>query len=252
MKPFNPFSLEGKRVLVTGASSGLGYAIALGCAHMGAEVIVTGRNAERLSNTLAQLTAISSIDHRAVIGDITDPSDRAVLVESLGGEIHGLVHNAGTSRICSTRQMSEHHLGSLYKLNVEAPMLLTQAILWKKLMAAGGSILFISSIAAFIGVAGVGGYSGTKAALIAMARCLAVEVSKRRIRVNCMAPALVNTPLLELTRKATTSIDEQISSYPLGLGEPEDIANAAVFMLSGASRWITGTTLVLDGGVSIG
>ena len=131
-------------------------------------------------------------------------------------------------------------------------MLLTQKILRNNLMANGGSILFVASIAAHVGVAGVGAYSGTKAALIAMARCLAMEVCKRGIRVNCLAPGLANTPLLEQARKCTAAFDEQLKRYPLGIGEPEDIANATVFMLSPASRWVTGSTLVMDGGVTIG
>ena len=250
MSAFNPFSLQGKRVLVTGASSGFGRAIALGCANMGAEVIATGRNVERLNETLEHLNGISSLGHRAVIGDLTEPHDRAMLVEALG-EIHGVVHNAGTSVICPTRQMSEQHLRDLQRLNVESPMLLTQALLRKNLIANDGAIVFIASVAAFQGVPGVGAYSGTKAAVIAMARCLALEVSKRRIRVNCLAPGLANTPLLDSLRKSPASVSEQLASYPLGFGEPEDIAHAAIFMLSGASRWITGATLVMDGGMSV-
>ncbi|MNN46759.1 2-(S)-hydroxypropyl-CoM dehydrogenase [compost metagenome] len=130
-------------------------------------------------------------------------------------------------------------------------MLLSQGILKRNLMAADGSILFIASIAAHIGVPGVGAYSGTKAALIAMSRCLAMEVIKRRIRVNCLSPALVETPLFDATVKMVGSMTQQLERYPLGFGKPEDIANAAIFMLSGASRWVTGTTLVMDGGLTI-
>ena len=109
----------------------------------------------------------------------------------------------------------------------------------------------MSSIAAYIGVAGVGVYSGTKAALIATMRCLAMEVVKRGIRVNCLAPALVETPLLAATETVVASMDDQRAAYPLGFGKPDDVANAAVFFLSAASRWITGTTLVMDGGLTI-
>ena len=248
---FNPFDLTGKRILVTGASSGFGQAIALGCAKMGALVIATGRDGERLARTLEHLQAISPLEHLAVIADLTEDSDRAALVDSLGGQIHGLVHSAGTSISCPTRQFTEQVLRTLHRINVEAPMLLTQRVLRNNLMAEQGSILFISSIAAHIGVAGVGAYSGTKAALIAMARCLAMEVCKRGIRVNCLAPGLANTPLLELARQSTATLDAQLARYPLGIGEPEDIAHATIFMLSGASRWITGTTLVMDGGITI-
>ena len=130
-------------------------------------------------------------------------------------------------------------------------MLLTQALLKRNLVAADGSILFIASIAAHIGVAGVGAYSGSKAALLAMSRCLAMEVVKRGIRVNCLSPALVETPLLDATAQVVGSLEAERGNYPLGFGKPDDVANAAIFMLSGASRWITGTTLVMDGGLTI-
>jgi NAD(P)-dependent dehydrogenase (short-subunit alcohol dehydrogenase family) len=114
-------------------------------------------------------------------------------------------------------------------------------------------MVFISSIAAHIGVPGVGAYSGTKAALLAIVRCLAMEVAKRGIRANCLSPALVRTPLLDATATmvGATAMQQEQNNYPLGFGEPEDIANAAVFLLSGASRWITGTTIVMDGGLTI-
>ena len=115
-EPFNPFTLAGKRVLVTGASSGFGLAIALACARMGAVVIATGRDAGRLGRTLEQLHGISALPHTGVLADLTEDSGRAALVEALGGEIHGLVHNAGTSLICPTRLFSEEHLRTLHHI----------------------------------------------------------------------------------------------------------------------------------------
>jgi NAD(P)-dependent dehydrogenase (short-subunit alcohol dehydrogenase family) len=114
-----------------------------------------------------------------------------------------------------------------------------------------GYILFMASIAAHIRVRGLGGYSGSKAAVIGMMRCLALEVVKRKIRVNCLVPALVETPMLEAPSLMPGYLDEERKAYPLGFGRPEDVANAAVFLLSDASRWITGTSLVLDGGLTI-
>jgi NAD(P)-dependent dehydrogenase (short-subunit alcohol dehydrogenase family) len=132
-------------------------------------------------------------------------------------------------------------------------MLLTQVLLKRNLLQDGSSMVFISSIAAHIGVPGVGAYSGTKAALLAMVRCLAMEVAKRSIRANCLSPALVRTPLLEATATmvGAGAMEQEQNNYPLGFGEADDIANAAVFLLSGASRWITGTTIVMDGGLTI-
>jgi NAD(P)-dependent dehydrogenase (short-subunit alcohol dehydrogenase family) len=250
---FNPFTLTGKRVLVTGASSGLGQAIALACAKMGAELLVTGRDQARLAQTLEQLQVISALPHQAVVADLTQASEREALVNAVGAEIHGLVHSAGISRLCPVRMMSEAHLREVQSINVDAPLLLTQALLKRNLVGVQGSILFIASIAAHIGVAGVGAYSGTKAALIAISRCLAMEVVKRRIRVNCLCPALVETPLLDATMQAigADSTEKQRSYYPLGFGKPEDVANAALFMLSDGSRWITGVDLVMDGGLTI-
>ena len=251
MQFINPFVLSGRRILVTGATSGLGKAIALCCANMGAVVIGIGRDEERLQNTQLDLNAISSKSHRTLRADLTQAVDRESLVAELGGPIDGLVHSAGISRLSPVRMMTEHHLREVQAINVEAPMLLTQALLKRNLVAADGSIVFIASIAAHIGVPGVAAYSGTKAALIAMMRCLAMEIVKRRIRANCLSPALVETPLLDATAALLGSMDEERKNYPLGFGKPDDVANAAVFLLSNASRWITGTTIVMDGGLTI-
>jgi NAD(P)-dependent dehydrogenase (short-subunit alcohol dehydrogenase family) len=245
--PTHPFSLAGRRVLVTGASSGIGKQIALSCAAMGAELVITGRDEARLA---ASLQSLPGSGHRSVIADLTVAAQREQLVDGLDA-VDGVVHSAGISRLAPLRQVSSAHLNEVWQVNYEAPILLTQRMLAKSLVKPDGSIVFISSIAAFIGVAGVGAYSGTKAALIATMRCLSMEVVKRRIRVNCLAPALVESPLLEATAGIVGSLDEERKAYPLGFGKPEDVANAAVFYLAPASRWITGTTLVMDGGLTV-
>lgn len=249
---FNPFSLENHRILVTGSTSGLGKTIALTCARMGAEIICTGRDAERLAKTLTELQAISHRPHQAIQADLTQSSGRDILVTAVGKtSLNGVVHSAGISRLSPVRMMTEQHLREVQSINVDAPMLLTQALIKRNLVAPDGSMVFIASIAAHIGVPGVAAYSGTKAALLAMVRCLAMEIVKRGIRANCLSPALVETPLLEATATMIGSLEQERSNYPLGFGKPEDVANAAVFLLSGASRWITGTTLVMDGGLTI-
>jgi len=247
----NPFSLTGRRILVTGATSGLGHAIALTCARMGAEVIGVGRDEARLAGAEGALNALSAKPHRMIRADLTQATDRDFVIAGLGGPIDGVVHSAGISRLSPVRMMTEQHLREVQAINVDAPMLLTQGLLKRNLLAAEGSIVFIASIAAHIGVPGVAAYSGTKAALIAMTRCLAIEVVKRRIRANCLSPALVETPLLDATATMVGSMDEERKAYPLGFGKPEDVANATVFLLSNASRWITGTTIVMDGGLTI-
>lgn len=240
--------LDGKRILVTGASSGLGRAIAVACADRGATVVLGGRDEARLRETLGMLGAGK---HAAIAADLVDSAARERVVAECG-VLDGVVHSAGISRLSPIRLATPQHVSDVWKINYEAPTLLTQRLLAKNQVAPQGSILFLSSIAAFIGVAGVGVYSGTKAALIATMRCLAMEVVKRGIRVNCLAPALVETPLLAATESVVADMESQKAAYPLGFGKPDDVANAAIFFLSGASRWITGTTLVMDGGLTIG
>jgi len=243
----DPFSLDGRRILVTGASSGLGRAIARACASRGAKLVLNGRDEPRLNETLSSLAGDA---HSAIVAELTTPDGRERLAQACG-TLDGVVHSAGISRLSPIRLATAQHLTDVWKINYEAPTMLTQRLLAKSQVAANGSILFMSSIAAFIGVAGVGAYSGSKAALIATMRCLAMEVVKKGIRVNCLAPALVETPLLAATETVVSSLDHQRAAYPLGFGKPDDVANAAIFFLSSASRWITGTTLVMDGGLTI-
>jgi NAD(P)-dependent dehydrogenase (short-subunit alcohol dehydrogenase family) len=253
MEGQNPFSLAGKRILVTGATSGLGRATSLACARMGATVVGAGRDEVRLRETQQMLDETSS-GHCMVRAELTEAVDRDLLVASLEAiPLHGVVHAAGISRLSPVRMFTEKHLREVQAINVEAPMLLTQILIKRNLMQDGGSMVFISSIAAHFGVPGVGAYSGTKAALQAMVRCLAMEVAKRGIRANCLSPALVKTPLLEATASiiGAGAMEQEQNNYPLGFGEPDDVANAAVFLLSGASRWITGTTIVMDGGLTL-
>lgn len=243
---FNPFSLKGKRVLVTGASSGIGRQIAISFSNMGANVVASGRNVERLNETVA---ALAPGEHLAIPADIVDDSQRVALADQ-AGPLNGLVHCAGTSVLAPIRLASQKHLRDLYVLNYESPMLLTQRLLYRKAIQNSGSILFIASIAAHIGVPGVGAYSGTKAAILATVRCMAMELTKQKIRVNCLSPSLVESPLLELMSK-NVSLEEKSRDHPLGLGTPEDVANAAIYFVSDASRWVTGTTLIMDGGLTI-
>ena len=221
--------------------------MAVSFAARGATIVINGRDKRRLHETLEMLGAGQ---HQSILGDLTDPESCERIAEGCGA-LDGLVHSAGISRLAPVRLVTAAHMDEVWRSNYSAPLMLTQRLLAKSVVRPEGSILFISSIAAFIGVAGVGVYSGTKAALIATMRCLAMEVVKRKVRVNCLAPALVETPLLEATGRVIGSLEKQEASYPLGFGKADDVANAAIFFLSPASRWITGTTLVMDGGLTI-
>ena len=244
----NPFGLAGKTILITGASSGIGRQIAISCALAGANLVVSGRNTDRLAALLAELRDPA---HRMVAGDLLDDSIIKDMVVRIG-KIDGVVHSAGIAALAPLRLASRSHVEGQMATNFVAPMLLTQQLLLRNAVTDGGSIVFVSSISAHIGVQGVSAYSASKAALEAMARSLAMEVAKKRIRVNCLAPGLVETPMLAAARATTGGLEAILAQYPLGIGQPDDVANAAVFFLSGASRWITGTTLILDGGHTVG
>jgi len=243
-----PFHLTGRRILVTGASSGIGRAICVCIASMGGIVIATGRDEKRLDETLA---ALAGDGHRAVPADLTIEEQRASLARSLG-PVHGIVHSAGFMKQVPFRFLSEKHLHETSLANYEAPMLLTQAILQAKAISDGGSIVFISSTAASLGSKALAAYSASKAAVTAAMRVLALELAPRRIRANCIAPAMVETPMAVRTEDAVSAetMNEHRKLYPLGFGLPDDVANAAVFLLSDASRHVTGTTLTVDGGYS--
>lgn len=243
------FSLAAKRILITGASSGIGRSIASVVAATGATVVASGRNSDRLAQTLA---ALPRGDHRSIAMDLTE-GDAPARIAAEVGALHGVVHSAGISALAPLRLARPDAFERLWRTNYLAPMLVTQALLKAGRIADGGSIVFIGSISANIGVAGVGGYSGTKAALAASARCLAIEVSKRRIRVNTVAPGIVETEMAAAgSEMLGETMDRQRADYPLGFGRPEDVAHLAAFLLSDASRWITGTSIVIDGGHTIG
>ena len=242
MNSLAQFRLDGKRILVTGASSGIGRAIARAVTVAGGSVIASGRNADRLAETVAQCARPA--EHVAVVADLTDDSDASRLAESTG-TIDGVVHAAGVKAPVPIRVVTRKFIEERFNTNYVSTALLTQRLLAKNRIANGGSILFMSSISAHTGTHGMAIYSATKASLIATAKCLALEVAKRRIRVNCLSPGVVRSPLWD--DADPNWLEEMEKRYPLGLGQPEDVANASVFFLADASRWITGQTLIMDG-----
>lgn len=244
----SPFSVAGKRVLVTGASSGLGRATAIALATCGAAVVACGRDAGRLDATRAELPGDG---HAIALGDLTQDDVMDATVE-VAGKVDGVVHCAGISVPTPLRLAKREFVEAVMRTNYVAPMMLTQRLLAKSRVAKGGSILFLASSAAYRGVAGTAIYGASKGALVAAVRSIALETAKHGIRVNCLAPDLVETPLIETsgTLQGTGEwLDMQRRLHPLGLGKPEDVANAAIFFLSDASRWITGTSLLMDGGI---
>lgn len=243
------FSLAGKRILVTGASSGIGRAVCRTVAELGGLVVATGRDESRLEEVRRELTGDG---HVSVQADLTEADDRDRLVRE-AGTIQGFVHAAGALKILPFSFSTERVLREAQAVNFEAPLLLTQRLLKKKAIADHASLVFVTSIAASHGAKGHTLYGASKAALTAAARALALEVSGRGVRVNCLAPGMVRTPMAGAAEDALSSeaMRAHEKEYPLGFGEPSDVAGAAAFLLADASRWVTGTTLVCDGGYCV-
>lgn len=241
----NPFSLHGKTVLVTGASSGIGRAVAVECARAGACVVITGRDQQRLDETMGMLAAPAEGEHKAVVADLTDAGQLAQLAAA-AGQLDGVVFAAGTHGTSPVRMFRQAHLESVMAANYIAPAMLTQKLLYQKQLRNGASLVYVSSISVHTGTVGVGPYCASKAALEGFMRALALEIAPRGMRANALAPGLVDTPLVSW---AEEWFAEQAKKYPLGLGKPEDVAYGAVYLLADASRKVTGIHLHLDGGI---
>lgn len=237
------FRLDGMTVLVTGASSGIGKACAIEFARLGARVILNGRDVARLE---AVRTLLPGEDHASIAADHLLDDQLDVLADQCP-PLDGIVHCAGIHGVAPMHLVQRGMIERVFDTNYFAPVLLTQRLLRKKKVRTGGSILFMSSIAAKTGKVGVGPYSGSKAALIGSMRPLALEVAKHGIRVNALCPGIVVTPLF--TDQEDWLRDEVAASYPLGLGQPEDIAQTSAFFMSRASAKITGIAFSIDGGV---
>lgn len=243
----DPFTLAGKTILITGASSGIGRATAIACSKRGATLIVSGRDQARLDETLGSLEGTG---HRAIGADLTDTDQRLRLADGAGA-IDGLFFSAGIASSAPFRLVSEKHIRALMAIDFEAPVLLTQRLLLKKQIRSGGSIVYNTAGSARNSPMGASMYSAAKAGLYAAARSLALEVARDRIRVTCLQLGYVKTALLDQVGGAGVDLDARDELTPLGLGEPGDAANAAIFLLSDASRWISRTAITVDGGVGI-
>lgn len=247
----NPMDLTGRRYLVTGASSGIGQATAVLLSRLGAKVACADINAEGLAVTR---TLLHGEGHRMEVRDLKDlngiPGWLGELVGGFG-TLHGLVHAAGVPAPWPLKALSVEAWRGVFLINTEAGLSLTKAFQGRKAYAGeNGSVVFISSVMAQVGTSLGAVYSMTKGALEGMARSLAIELAAKKIRVNCVAPAFVRTPMFEcLERQWDSSQYARVEAlHPLGYGQPDDVANAVAFLLADTARWITGTVLVVDGG----
>ena len=248
----NPFSLEGKTILVTGAGGGIGRATAVACAKMGATLVVTDINEATLTETLDILNAEMPKNHQMFVADLTKQSELDNLVR-VTPALDGLVCNAGISKVLPIQFLNEEDMNRIVSINAFAPMYLTQKLYKKKKINKGGSIVFTESISG-VKMVSMGGvmYAVSKNALDAFMRNAALEFATRNIRVNSVNPSRVNTNIVKNAVYSEEEVAKDIQTYPLKrYAEPEEIANAIVFLLSEASSYITGHALVIDGGKTL-
>lgn len=242
---YNPFSLEGKTILVTGASSGIGQETAIQCSKLGATVIITGRSAERLNETLNMM---EGSNHSMIIADLTSSDDIAKIATE-APDLDGLVNNAGVVHTSLVRFIKKEDIERVFQTNEFAPILLTKELLKKKKVKKNASIVFTASTAAFSNALGNSLYSASKAGLCAYMRSCAKELADKGIRANAVCPGMVETKLIRGGAFSEDDLKKDMERYPLKrYGKPEEIAYAMIYLLSDASSWVTGTSLVIDGG----
>ena len=244
-----PFHLNNKTILVTGASSGIGRQVAVSCGAMGAKVVVTGRDEKRLGETYSLLKGAG---HSQFACDLMDEKQRDKLLDTIP-TIDGFVHSTGVVLPVPVKFIAEKHIRQVMGVNFESAVLSVARLLKNKKLNDNASLVFFSSISVNYPYAGGALYTASKGAIEAYSKNLAIEILPKKMRSNVIVPAMVKTPLYEETKNQAMyrSPEEYESKYPLGLGMPEDVANAAIYLLSDASRWVTGTSFTLDGGFSI-
>ncbi len=244
---YNPFSLKGKTILVTGASSGIGRATAIECSKLGAIVIITGRNSERLQQTYDSLYGLG---HLQIIADLNNLEDLTSLVNQVP-ILDGVVNNAGIAKTQPISFIKEEDLQKIFATNTFTPILLVKQLLRKKKINKNASLVFTSSVSAIKSDLGNSVYGASKAALQSYVRYCARELASKSIRANSIHPGMVTTPLITGGAHSDDDLQTDAQKYPLGrYGRPEEIAWSVIYLLSDASAWITGHSLIIDGGIS--
>lgn len=242
--------LAGKRILVTGASSGIGQETAVRLSRCGAALVVMGRDEARLQATL---DALEGSGHSLRAGDLTDADATADMVGDIakqGGALAGVFHSAGTSLVLPTKLTKNRHLDDVFGAGFRGAFGIARAAAKKNVVVDGGSIVFMSSVSSLRGRQGMVAYSAAKAAVDGMVRALATELAARGIRANSIVSGAVETAMHS---QFVETVDETLVTnyrnlHLLGFGKPSDISNAAIFLLSDASTWITGASIAVDGG----
>lgn len=249
------FSLSNKNIIITGASSGIGRECAITFSQLGANIILIARNEERLAQTFNKL---SKGNHIIIVQDITKYDKLEEIVSNAvkkAGKISGFVHSAGMEMTLPLRNMTPSYYEDMFAINVISGLELARIISKKKYLDKNGaSFVFISSVMGILGQLGKIGYCSSKGSLISGVKAMALELVSKKIRVNCILPGVVETEMSnEMFQKLSEESKKNIvDMHPLGLGKPEDIAYACVYLLSDSARWVTGTNLIIDGGYSAG
>lgn len=252
MEGYNPFSLAGKTVLITGGAGGIGRAAAQTCINLGARVILTDIREDALQTTLVSLPALQTGEpNLCFTADLTDTEQLAALVDFCPA-LDGLVCNAGVMKLTLTQFITEEELTRIQKINLNAPILLTRSLLKKKKIKKGGSIVFTASAAGVYRVSiGNGIYATTKCGIDAFMRTVALEFGPKGIRCNSVNPGMVETALIGSFTEEEKQ--KEMQNYPLRrFARPEDIAYGIAYLLSDASSFVTGTALKIDGGMTLG
>jgi NAD(P)-dependent dehydrogenase (short-subunit alcohol dehydrogenase family) len=245
----NPFSLTGKTILVTGASSGIGKAIAIECAQMGANVIITGRDKSRLSETLGLLKIGN---HMQFSTNLANDEELQSLIVSLP-KLDGFVSNAGIAKPLVLQFNEKEDVDEVFKINTIVPINMTRLILQQKKLNNGASIVYISSINGN-NCSSIGStiYAASKSALSGFMKGIALELAPRGIRVNCVNPGMIETDIYKDAKIGKEEFEKDRLKYPLKrYGKPEEVAYSVVFLLSDATQWITGSSLLIDGGFTL-
>ena len=246
---YNPFSLEGKTILVTGASSGIGRATAVECSKLGATVVITGRNEARLQETVSMMEGDT---HQIIIADLATDDGVQSLVDN-SPKLDGLVNNAGYTHTMLTNFINREALSQQLEVNTIAPILLFQRLLKAKKIGKGASVVFTASISGLY-CAGLGNvlYSTSKSAINGFVKNAALDLASRNIRINAVAPGMVDTHIYDAGTISEEQLEAERQRYPMKrFGKPEEVAYAIIYLLSDASSFTTGSTIVLDGGFTL-
>ncbi|MHB1126550.1 MAG: SDR family NAD(P)-dependent oxidoreductase [Bacillota bacterium] len=242
---------QNKLFLIVGISSGIGYAVARNMAREGATIVGVGRNTERLEKVLQTLEGNG---HQAIVADVSDENQMVPIInfgKDRGG-YDGGVFCAGLHEVRPLNIIKRENMIKSYEANVITTFNCTKALV-KAVSPNGAGVVWLSSIAAIKGTPGFITYAAAKGALISSAKVAALELAKKNIRVNVIVAGVVNTPMSEgwLRLLSNEQRDAIVNNHVLGIGQPEDVADAIAFLVSSEARWITGTTLIVDGGLSL-